>query len=425
VKREVGTLASTNLTSIFRNGGWQSAGEIADFCATQASDTDSLIGTAFVARDMMQIVDALGEDGMLRYYGWSYGTALGSYAAAMFPDRIGSMVLDANVNPYDYQAGHYNDHFIDTDSTFAAFINTCFDAQDDCSLYAQLQPDSAQDILDAINLALAPLARNATTGAAAYQTYLTIKAEFLQPLYFPNTWPDFADTIASLLNGSAANAAPAPPAETYGSAENALLGIRSSDATFIANTSADYVDQMQYQATISPGFSDIAYYALWISAQWQIPAKERYWGDFNVKTKNPILYVNGEFDPVTPLKAAYNGSAGFEGSVVLAHSGYGHGVFADPSDCVARHVQAYLKEGTLPANGTTCEPNQSLLQIWRATVREDATSTNSSSGGNGNESAPTPSSSNAAAATDAATRGEINVMLALGMGLVGIAASVL
>lgn len=27
------------------------------------------MGTAFVVRDMMRIVDALGEDGMLRYWG--------------------------------------------------------------------------------------------------------------------------------------------------------------------------------------------------------------------------------------------------------------------------------------------------------------------------------------------------------------------
>lgn len=28
-----------------------------------------LIGTAFTARDMMRVLDALGEDGLLRYWG--------------------------------------------------------------------------------------------------------------------------------------------------------------------------------------------------------------------------------------------------------------------------------------------------------------------------------------------------------------------
>lgn len=33
------------------------------------NDTAELVGTAFTARDMISVVDALGEDGMLRYWG--------------------------------------------------------------------------------------------------------------------------------------------------------------------------------------------------------------------------------------------------------------------------------------------------------------------------------------------------------------------
>jgi len=35
VKRDVGTLVSTNLTEIFLNGGWEAAGQIADFCGSE------------------------------------------------------------------------------------------------------------------------------------------------------------------------------------------------------------------------------------------------------------------------------------------------------------------------------------------------------------------------------------------------------
>jgi len=41
----------------------------ANQCFYNAGTTGALISTAFVARDMMQIVDALGEDGLLRYWG--------------------------------------------------------------------------------------------------------------------------------------------------------------------------------------------------------------------------------------------------------------------------------------------------------------------------------------------------------------------
>lgn len=378
-KRDLGALVSTNLTEVFLNGGWELAGEIAAYCARSAGETATLIGTAFTARDMMAIVDALSEDGLLRYYGWSYGTALGSYAAAMFPERIERMVLDANVNPHDYQAGHYGEFVDDIDEALTGFLQACFDTADDCALYSLLQPNTTQDLLDAINLALAPLAENATSDASAFATYAAVKGIFVQPLYFPSTWPSFAETLAGLLNGTTSPAENTTAAPVYGEAANAVIGIRASDATFTANSSDQYLPQVQYQTTVSPGFSDIAYFSLWASARWTMPAKERYWGNFRATTKTPILYVNGEFDPVTPLVNAYNGSAGFEGSVVLPHSGYGHGVFAAPSQCVARHVQAYFLNATLPPSDEHCDPDLTLTELWLATVQ--GSGTNSTSGG--------------------------------------------
>lgn len=41
----------------------------AELCAQNASKIGSVLTTAFVARDMIQIVDALEEDGLLRYWG--------------------------------------------------------------------------------------------------------------------------------------------------------------------------------------------------------------------------------------------------------------------------------------------------------------------------------------------------------------------
>jgi hypothetical protein len=48
---------------------WALRGTFAKSCATNLADIGSLLGTAYVARDMMRIVDSLGEDGLLRYWG--------------------------------------------------------------------------------------------------------------------------------------------------------------------------------------------------------------------------------------------------------------------------------------------------------------------------------------------------------------------
>ena len=48
---------------------WDEAGYIAGNCSERLSDTGDLVGMAYTVRDMFQIVDALGEDGKLRYWG--------------------------------------------------------------------------------------------------------------------------------------------------------------------------------------------------------------------------------------------------------------------------------------------------------------------------------------------------------------------
>jgi hypothetical protein len=65
VPEYVGDASSTSLAR-----PWAHSQIIANKCYTAQSDKHgSLIGTAFVVRDMMRIVDALDEDGMLRFWG--------------------------------------------------------------------------------------------------------------------------------------------------------------------------------------------------------------------------------------------------------------------------------------------------------------------------------------------------------------------
>lgn len=62
--REAGNASDVTLGEL-----WGNMGIRADACKENGADIGELLGTAFVARDLMRIVDALGEDGMLRYWG--------------------------------------------------------------------------------------------------------------------------------------------------------------------------------------------------------------------------------------------------------------------------------------------------------------------------------------------------------------------
>lgn len=84
---------------------WANAEAVGEQCSRAMAHHGSLVGTTFVARDMMRIVDALDEDGLLRYWGLFYGTVLGATAAAMYPDRMDKIVLDGVVNLDQYWSG--------------------------------------------------------------------------------------------------------------------------------------------------------------------------------------------------------------------------------------------------------------------------------------------------------------------------------
>ena len=64
-------------------------------CEGALNETDILahISTAYHARDMLEILDQTGH-ATLRYWGFSYGTALGGAFAGLFPDRVERLVSD-------------------------------------------------------------------------------------------------------------------------------------------------------------------------------------------------------------------------------------------------------------------------------------------------------------------------------------------
>lgn len=86
---------------------WAHGGAIASICAAEGNGASlgEYLGTAFAARDIQRVAEVLDDDGLIRFWGFSYGTTLGATIAAMFPDKIDRMVIDGVFNPHEY----YND----------------------------------------------------------------------------------------------------------------------------------------------------------------------------------------------------------------------------------------------------------------------------------------------------------------------------
>ncbi|KII90370.1 hypothetical protein PLICRDRAFT_696949 [Plicaturopsis crispa FD-325 SS-3] len=93
------------------------------------------MSTASVATDMLHIVEKLGQE-KLQYWGFSYGSVLGQYFAAMYPDKVGRLIIDGVYDAYDYRATNWATNLVDTDAVIASFYDFCLQAGPSrCSIY--------------------------------------------------------------------------------------------------------------------------------------------------------------------------------------------------------------------------------------------------------------------------------------------------
>lgn len=204
--------------------------------------------------------------------------------------------------------------------------------------------------------------------------YTTLKSLMDAGFRSPPDWPELASILDACLGGDnggddhgstpdlarlAALFASSNLFNTWNPATEAYQGIRCGDQKFRAADPGALDGYYAAQTALSPRLAgDIGLATTMQCARWPLAAKGRYEGDFRVRTRHPILLIGNAADPVTPMASAVNASAGFEGSVVLEHKGYGHASVAQWSICTITKVREYFTSGVLPAPGTACEVDQ-------------------------------------------------------------------
>lgn len=158
---------------------------------------------------------------------------------------------------------------------------------------------------------------------APVSLYQDIKQQLFNSLYTPESWSSISEILSSVYSFDYSSYYETIPVVDldYNKGYQAFWGIACSDAAYRASNYKDMDWLVELQQNVSD-FSDLTS-DIWPCYQWKMSAAERYNGNFSVRTRSPILFTNGLYDPVTPFSSAVNASAGFEGSVLLTHGGYG------------------------------------------------------------------------------------------------------
>ncbi|GAA6058896.1 hypothetical protein JCM10212_002848 [Sporobolomyces blumeae] len=351
--------------------------------------------TAFAARDMWSIAQALGEE-KVNYWGFSYGTILGATFAAMFPDKINRFVLDGVSDSVSYTRDMWQwgkDGMADTRKTFDGFLSSCAEAGQERCAFAQVNStlESLKHRLETMydNLRERPLAVGSSSAGPGIVTASDAQYAVFHSLYSPATWPKLASLLAEVDRGDGKrmfetsqeptkDLCRRPPAKNpfhhamFGSiASSAAIMCGDTDPRAIQNDTSieglrDYIERLSEET----GSPTSEMWAMWIAQcrRWSPRPVEVYRGPWTVedgrnKTSFPIVFLSLTADPVTPLSSAQRMVERFgpESATLLVQNGFGHCSVAHPSTCTAKTVRAYFLDGEVPRSNTTCDADPKFL----------------------------------------------------------------
>ncbi|KIW55985.1 hypothetical protein PV05_04688 [Exophiala xenobiotica] len=330
----------------------------------------------------------------LLYWGFSYGTVLGSTFAAMYPERVSRMVLDGVVDAEDYYNGPWLGNLQDTDRILHNVMRYCSEAgPDNCRLW---RPGGTQAVLAAYERLLQDIWDDPLSVVGDQRrgpeiiTWTDVKMVVKDALYQPIILgPIMVELLQDIINGTGSVFAEYKQSGRTPSCRSeqceidgpyseecvspgwneleATSAILCTDAQDIGSFTEDefrgYWRTLQGQ---SKAMGDYWAQTRLGCASWQARAKWRFAGPVAAaNTSHPILWVSNTLDTVTPLRNAKRMNERFPRSVLLQQDCEGHCSFAAPSLCTAKAVKKYFQTGKMPEPWTLCETDAKPFEAGR------------------------------------------------------------
>ncbi|RSL41736.1 hypothetical protein CEP53_012580 [Fusarium sp. AF-6] len=361
--------------------------------AMEETGINAHLGTASIARDMLEILDKTGHE-KLRYWGFSYGTILGGVFAGLFPERVERLVSDGNVEYHDWFNLDHGKFMSDADAIFDAFDKACHKVGPEaCAFYAE-SPKAVQqrrinllEYLKASPVLIPAWSHPSGPDLPRLVTYSDVQRLTQRCIYSPLVkFPQLAKIYASLEAGdggpfydvlmasgggalesskmcSLGDTPSTSPLETAMELD-AFPTIMCLDSAAVEKTPEEFEAYLKRVKSISrwAGAFNINFHLACVGRKtrpkWRFSEK-----DIKSDTAHPILFIGNMADNVTPLQSAFNNSARFPSSVVLKQNSYGHCSLAAPSTCTVEYIRKYFQDGTLPAAGSECDPDYDLFEM--------------------------------------------------------------
>lgn len=324
-------------------------------CARNAPGLYEHVGTVDVARDVDILRAALGDE-QLHWFGASYGTFIGAVYADLFPERVGRMVLDGAIDPSLSNTELARGQAQGFEVALRRFVQDC-GTRSGCPL-----PGGVEAGLDRIRDFFAGLdARPLRTDLGRPLTQALAMNAVLYYLYFPpgdyqqlriGLRDAFAGDGTTLLDMLDYRTERTPGGHYADNSIDALVAVNALDRGDRPGPgeTAELAAQWQQESPTWGAFlawSNLPYH-YWTAPATLAPATVVAAG------AAPILVVGTTYDPATPYAWSEALASQLDSATLLTREGDGHTGYRMGSSCVDQAVDAYLLEGTVPADGTVC-----------------------------------------------------------------------
>ncbi|MGQ0847200.1 MAG: alpha/beta fold hydrolase [Sporichthyaceae bacterium] len=328
-------------------------------CAAAAGSALPHLTSTDVVADLDAIRAALGAQ-RLNYYGFSYGTYLGQLYASTYPQRVGRMVLDSNIDPTTW--GYRNAGTTAREFDRAARALFAWIAEHDATF--RIGADAA-----AVEKAFYAIDRALQAGQSAKLTSTEWRAMLVEHLYGPERWAKFATLMAigNLAVSDRLVEAVSAPGPTAPRAE--APGTDNENAAYYAAACGDSRWPAAYATWRADAFATAAAAPLtaWRLMDNYLPCltwpSQKSRAVLDGSEAPPFLLASREIDGPTPLANSVKVRTLFPGSVLVVSREVGHIASGGSNACVNDLTLRYLRTGALPNRIGTAD-----VDVWCAGV---------------------------------------------------------
>jgi pimeloyl-ACP methyl ester carboxylesterase len=321
-----------------------------DKCAENSGTILPYISTMASAQDINSLRLALGEE-KVSFFGFSYGSELGTTWATMFPETVRAIVVDGAVDPNASSVQEGMNQAKGFEGQLATFLKQCSE-KTTCAFHNGGKAEAAfgQLVLD---IDVTPLEVSKDRTPVTQGVLFTAVAQAMYSDYY---WPQLSEALSEAQSGDGKGILQLyddyyqrKDDGTYGNELEAFLAISCLDdpgATSTEEVDSHIEDFIAAAPRLGGNFAYGYSCALW-------PVEQAAKVNITGKDAGPIVVVGTTGDAATPLESTRKMAQGLEQGILIVvdanqHTGYG------ANSCVVKAVDDYLIKLKVPANETTC-----------------------------------------------------------------------